>query len=482
MESPQSQPLTFSIHTEVAPIYLSELLIFIYREYIVRYYQNFQNIRRWKTNGDEVLAFTYVESHGSWQVEIEVRTGNPLEVKMIPIGIIPQASLNRLREDLIITIQVFEEKIRKNTLYFAWIPKKGAIPERSPNTRRKIIKQIFMGNMLLFFVIFILLSYVAFLVVTELFGLPILYFPILLVVAQFIMILFSHKIVGSMGDWVVNEKNPYVYILQYHIPEEHSEIFRQRYNRDTLLKIKQEIYERTLAFGDPLNKQIVIEVFSKYGVNTVPENLVAKKINIFQIVKEAADQFKIKIPRIMLSNVIIPNAAATGLSPTFGLILITTGLLVQLNDEEILSVIGHEMSHINRRDPLALFVLVSAEYLSRVYLLWNAISYFGMFYFFFALGIVYFIAKFFEARADLDSAAKLGKPQILAQALRKIGYRKIQIERMQSNRIWSWLGWNPHPPISFRVERLENMREPQKIKHSLIVSIKDCIKGLIDEF
>ncbi len=187
------------------------------------------------------------------------------------------------------------------------------------------------------------------------------------------------------------------------------------------------------------------------------------------------------MPKIMISNVIMPNAAATGPSPRSGLVLITTGLLVQLDEEEILAVLAHEMSHVRRRDPLVLFGLVSVEYLLRVYYFWSFFYYFGILYFFFALGVVYFIAKFFEARADLDSAVRLGRPEVLAAALRKIGYRKIQLERFHSNRLGSWLGWNPHPPVSFRVERLENLKEPQKIRHPFIRSMKDCVRGLIAE-
>jgi heat shock protein HtpX len=99
----------------------------------------------------------------------------------------------------------------------------------------------------------------------------------------------------------------------------------------------------------------------------------------------------------------------------------------------------------------------------------------------FALGVVFFIAKFFEARADLDSAITLGRPDLLAGALRKIGYRRIQLERMHSNAIESWINWNPHPPISFRVDRLENLEEPEKIKHPFIKSIKDCTAGFLSE-
>ncbi|MEM1990982.1 MAG: M48 family metalloprotease, partial [Candidatus Bathyarchaeia archaeon] len=196
--------------------------------------------------------------------------------------------------------------------------------------------------------------------------------------------------------------------------------------------------------------------------------------------KEVASKFNMPIPKVRLANIIIPNAAATGPSPRFSLVLITTGLLVQLDEEEILAVVGHEISHVKGRDPLMLFILTSAEYLFRVYILLPFIIFFGFIYFLFALSFIYFIAKFFEARADLESALVIRRPDALANALRKIGYRRLWAERA-SGRIGSWLGFDPHPPLSFRIERLENMSDLWRIKHPFVQSMRDCINGLLRE-
>jgi heat shock protein HtpX len=480
MEIPQFAPVSFQIRTEVAPSHLSDMLVFIYQECILPYYTYFSNVGRWTAEGKEVLTFTLNDARGAWHVGVEVAATNPVEVKLTPYGNYLPKILGRLREDLIIAVQLYEEKIRRSTLYFAWVPENRVIPEKTENTRRKIINQIFMGNMIVFFIITIILSYAAFMVMTEVFKLPLIYFPFVMILAQFVMILFSHKIVGSMGDWSITASNPYVHIVQYHIPPEQLEIFREKNAREKLLQVKRAIQNKTLALGRAVDPQTAQEIFNENGINIKPENIVTKTVDVYRIVKEAATRFGMSIPKIKLSNVIVPNAAATGPSPRFGLILITTGLLVQLDDDEILSVVGHEMSHVKKRDPMALFTLVSAEYLLRIYL-WAYIWVFGFLYLMFALGAIYFIAKFFEARADLDSAIALGQPEILAGALRKIGYRRIQVERLHSNRIESWINWNPHPPISFRVDRLENLEDPQKIRHPFIKSIKDCIVGFMKE-
>jgi len=481
MELPLAEPTLFLIQTEIAPNCLGRLLDFIYWTYILPSRSNFADVRRCVIDGKEVLAFTVFEPGGLWYVDVEITASNPIKVKMTPTSATPSDFLNRLRENLIIAVQIFEDKMRKTTLYFVWVPDQDNIPMKAATQKRKVLSQIFTGNMLLFFIIFLVLSYGMFILLTGVFGMPIKYFPLTLIIAQLIMILFSHKIIMRIGDWSITERSPYVHILQCNFPPWEFERI-SKYAKETLLGLKKRIYDKTLLMGKPLDANAVKETFYEYGIDTNPESMVIKSVNVYRIVREAARRFNIPTPKIMLSNVIIPNAAATGPSPRFGLILLTTGLLIQLSEEEILSVVGHELSHIKRRDPIALFILSSAEYLLRVYFLWYFFYFFGLFYLFFALGLVYFIAKFFESRADLDSAIMIGTPQVLADALRKIGHRRIQLERILPARIGSWLGWNPHPPVSFRVERLEKIGNPNEIKHPFLKSIKDCINGLLDSF
>ena len=143
------------------------------------------------------------------------------------------------------------------------------------------------------------------------------------------------------------------------------------------------------------------------------------------------------MPKIVVSNTMVPNAAASGPSPSRGLVLITTGLLVQLDENEILSVLGHEFGHLKGRDPLILFGLVSAEFLFRFYVLlqffpivFTTLLFFV--YFWAIMVVIFFIAKFFEARADLISANVVGTPLVLAGSLEKIGFQRLLYERTPS--------------------------------------------------
>ncbi|MEM1562478.1 MAG: M48 family metalloprotease [Candidatus Bathyarchaeia archaeon] len=482
MEIKTQEEILFMLHVEVSPAYHSDLLLFIYRKYIVPYYHRFANVRRWIINGKETLAFTLLGPSNFWYVDVEITSGEPMEIKIKPSGPnVPPEVLNRIKEDLIITIQMFEDEIRRRTLYFVWGPEKRLVDEKALTQRKKILSQIFTGNMLLLFIIFLLFSYFMFSVAWILGILE--YAPLLLLLSQFILVLFADKIVMQMGDWLITRENSKVYILQYHIPPEDLEFIKQNYPKERLLQIKREIYERTMAIRKTIDSETVQEVFLKYGIRIRPENLLIKSIDIYRIVDDVAKKFGMPTPKIAVANIIIPNAAATGPRPRSSLVLITSGLLIQLDEEEISAVLGHEISHVKGRDPLIFFLLASSEYLLRVYVVLRYLPYlvtlFGFLYLFFALTVIYFIAKFFEARADLESAIVLGKADALANALRKIGYRRLLFER-NTNIIGAWLGMDPHPPLSFRIERLESVKL-HKVKHPLLQSIKDCIRGLLSE-
>jgi heat shock protein HtpX len=93
--------------------------------------------------------------------------------------------------------------------------------------------------------------------------------------------------------------------------------------------------------------------------------------------------------------------------------------------------------------------------------------------------IIFFIAKFFEARADLLSAIVIGQPQVLATALERIGFKRLLYERVPSYRVQEWISLEPHPPIYFRINRLESIKTPVNISHPLLQSVKDVTQGFL---
>ena len=473
--------VSFSIDTEVTPAYYEELIKYTYQNYVLPNGKRFTNVSQSSFDGTYVLSFTALDPNGKWHVNVEMKTGKPIQINMQRSDAgVPQAVLDRLREDLIIFIQYFEEMLRRSTLYFAWVEGKEVVPEKSPFRRARLIERILFGNILFLFMIMTVISIVLFLVIDY-------YAALVLVAGQFLIVIFADKLIGTMADWTVTEQNPKVHILQYHLPAQERLQFQQKYPREKLLQMKKEIYDKTIALGKPVECETAREVMAKHGLECSPENMGTKTVNVYQLVQETTDKFNLHVPKIALSNTMVPNAAASGPSPSHGIVLITTGLLVQLEEKEIRTVLGHELSHLKSRDPFVLFGIVSAEYLFRVFVLVNYFpvffTYFGLFYLLFILFAIYFVAKFFEARADLESAIKIGNPKVLAEALRKIGFRRLQFERSRAYRLQEWITWDPHPPLYFRIARLEKMEDtPIEVKHTLIQSAKDCIRGFFAAF
>jgi len=466
---------SFSIETEVTPAYYDELMKYTYEHYVAPMGKNLTNVNQSVIDGDYVLSFTVLDPNGRWHINVSMKTGKPIQVTMQPSDVsVPLAVLDRVKEDLVIVIQFFEEVVRRSTLYFAWVEGKEAVPEKSPYRRARLIERILFGNILFLFMLMIAINIVLFLIIgyTAAF---------VLVAGQFLLVIFGDKLIGTMAEWRITEQNPKVHILQYHLPAQDRTQFPQKYPKKTLLQMKKEIYDKTLTVGKPVECETAREVMAKYGLECHSENMGTKTVNVYQLVQETTKKFNLSVPRIGISNTMVPNAAASGPGPRHGIVLITTGLLVQLEENEILTVLGHELSHLKSRDPFALFGIFSAEYLFRVFVLFNYpifFTYFGFLYLILILGVEYFVAKFFEARADLESAIKIGNPKVLAEALRKIGFRRLQFERSPAYRLQDWITWDPHPPLYFRVSRLEKMETaPVKVKHTLIQSAKDCIRG-----
>ncbi|MEM2088340.1 MAG: M48 family metalloprotease [Thermoproteota archaeon] len=471
--------IDFNIDTQITPSDYTDLVDFIYRNNILPNIQYFTNIVKNVSEEECFIYFTVIDPERRGYIDIQMKIKNPIEVKMvISSKETSEDAILLLRNNLTAAVRLFEEQRRKTTFYFAWLEGEEVTPERVETARKNFIYRMFSESMLLLFILFTAFSILLFMFLGR-------YAPIALVVLQLIMIIFSDKIIGRIGDWHVTKKNPFLHVFQHYIPVPQYKSFLNKYGKDALIKIKREIYEKTLASGKPISHEACAEVFSQYGLECTAENASIKTMNLYEVVKEAAERFRLPIPKIVVSNTITPNAAASGPWPSRGIILVTTGLLVQLDEKEALSVLGHELSHLKGRDPLILFLLTSLEYLLRFYVFWpllyisGYLYIFGYFYILFALGIIYFIAKFFESKADLESAIRIGDPKALASALRKIGFRRLQLETTRGYALQEWAGWDPHPPVYFRIARLESLKELEKIKHPLIRSIKDNIHGFL---
>ena len=412
-------------------------------------------------------------------VDVLVVAEIPIKVTMNPSShSVDKAFMDVLDEDLLLEVQLFEEEARKSTLYFAFMLGEKIVPEKQTSGFHI---RLFADSMLPLYVGLLALTFFFFWIFGD-------YAPVIFVGLTFGLSLLAGRLLAIGADWKITEQQQEMQILQYKLSDKELEDFRSQYIKK-IPQIRREIFDASLASNIPLSCDTANSVFTRYGIHCNKENFSIRKVNVYELVKRVADKFGLPLPKIVVSNSTVPNAAATGPGPKSGTLIITTGILTQLEDDELESVIGHELSHLKARDPLVMSTLTSAEFLLRFYVFLPFLFAFGFLsfwiYLIVAFGVIYFFGKILEGRADLDSAKVIGKPKVMAEALRKIGFRKLfplykREPEFRTYRIMEWLQLDPHPPTYFRIERLENLDEPQKIRNTFLRSAKDNLRGLMN--
>jgi heat shock protein HtpX len=84
-----------------------------------------------------------------------------------------------------------------------------------------------------------------------------------------------------------------------------------------------------------------------YRVREVSES---EEPKLHEMIRRLSSRLGLKMPKVMIANIPMPNAFAYG-SPIAGSrVAVTTGLLKELEDEEVEAVIGHELGHVKHRD------------------------------------------------------------------------------------------------------------------------------------
>jgi len=88
-------------------------------------------------------------------------------------------------------------------------------------------------------------------------------------------------------------------------------------------------------------------ISAMYRVREVSES---EEPNLHGMIRRLSSKLGLKMPKVMIANIPIPNAFAYG-SPIAGSrVAVTTGLLKELEEEEVEAVIGHELGHLNHKD------------------------------------------------------------------------------------------------------------------------------------
>ncbi|HXX33406.1 MAG TPA: zinc metalloprotease HtpX [Thermodesulfobacteriota bacterium] len=210
---------------------------------------------------------------------------------------------------------------------------------------------------------------------------------------------------------------------------------------------------------------------------------------LYQIVAELVNKASLPMPKVYIIENDTPNAFATGRNPEHAAVAVTSGILRILSKEELLGVIGHELSHIQHRD--ILISSIAATIAGAISMLasmarWGAIFGFGrsddddrggniLFVLLFtmvasiaAMLIQMAISRSREYLAD-EGGAHLSNPLSLAKALGKLEVAAQRIPMDANPSTAHMFIVNPlrgggvlslfstHPPIEERIARLEEM-------------------------
>jgi heat shock protein HtpX len=91
-----------------------------------------------------------------------------------------------------------------------------------------------------------------------------------------------------------------------------------------------------------------------YRVRELPEN---ENPQLHQIVADLSKKSGISKPKLMLSEIQLPNAFAYGSPLTGSRVAVTKGLLKSLDGGEVEAVLGHELGHLKHRDVQVMMVV-----------------------------------------------------------------------------------------------------------------------------
>jgi heat shock protein HtpX len=206
-------------------------------------------------------------------------------------------------------------------------------------------------------------------------------------------------------------------------------------------------------------------------------------------------------PAVYVINDPSPNAFATGVSPDKASITFTTGLLAEMNREELEGVTGHEMSHIKNHDIRLLLIVGTLIGMAALLasILWRVAFFSGggrsgrnngqIVIVIFAAGLLLAIVGFIfgplvrlalsrrrESLADVSGVELTRNPAGLLSALKKLQQNDKPFKKMnhataamciddplQHHEAWYHRLYDTHPPLEQRIAALEKIASGQSV-------------------
>jgi len=215
---------------------------------------------------------------------------------------------------------------------------------------------------------------------------------------------------------------------------------------------------------------------------------------LYRVVRELTAARNMPMPRIYVSDMMQPNAFATGRNPRHAAVAVTKGILQLCDERELRGVLAHELSHVANHDILissiAAGIGMSITFLARFAFFFggsednnNGAGIFGMLAAFIlaplaAAVIQMAVSRSREYQADESGAYLSHDPEALASALRKLESAAQQIPppatlapseahlfimnpfkgRAAQRAGFSMNLFSTHPPTPARIQRLEEIK------------------------
>jgi heat shock protein HtpX len=148
-------------------------------------------------------------------------------------------------------------------------------------------------------------------------------------------------------------------------------------------------------------------------------------------------------PTVAIAYTDLPNAFATGRSPSHSAVCVTTGLLDRLSSEEVEAVLAHELSHVAHRDVMVMTLASSAAIITGMVMrgaqygglgmlggrrdnnsnglpMWLVVMVVSIVVYAVSFLAIKLLSRYRELAADRAGAYLTGRPSALASALTKI--------------------------------------------------------------
>lgn len=210
---------------------------------------------------------------------------------------------------------------------------------------------------------------------------------------------------------------------------------------------------------------------------------------LYQIVAKLAAEAEIPMPRVAVMPSPVPNAFATGRSPSHAVVAATDSIMRLLTRDELEAVLAHEISHVKNRDVMTLTIasflaMVAAIIMQNAWLFslgdrreggaWMVAWVVSIVVWVVATLLIRTLSRYREFAADAGSAYITGNPRALISALNKISGRmdiippekKQEVEGANAFFIIPALSGNSimelfstHPTLEKRVAALEKLED-----------------------